>query len=38
MRGNAFKTGIRIEGAKDAALALGPLGGENATVLSRLGC
>jgi len=32
-----FKTGIRIEGAKDAALALGPLAGENATVLFALG-
>ncbi len=32
-----FKTGVRIEGAKDAALALGPLAGENATVLFALG-
>lgn len=31
------KAGIRIEGAKDAALALGPLAGENATVLFALG-
>lgn len=32
-----FKTGARIEGAKDAALALGPLAGENATILFALG-
>jgi Mn2+/Fe2+ NRAMP family transporter len=32
-----FKTGVRIEGAKDAALALGPLAGENATILFALG-
>lgn len=32
-----FKTGVRIEGAKDAALALGPLAGEYATVLFALG-
>src|SRR5512133_2517200 len=32
-----FKTGARIDGAKDAALALGPLAGENATILFALG-
>jgi Mn2+/Fe2+ NRAMP family transporter len=32
-----YKSGIRIEGAKDAALALGPLAGENATILFGLG-
>jgi Mn2+/Fe2+ NRAMP family transporter len=32
-----FKTGVRIDGAKDAALALGPLAGENATILFALG-
>ncbi len=32
-----YKTGARIEGAKDAALALGPLAGENATILFGLG-
>lgn len=32
-----FKTGTRIEGAKDAALALGPLAGGYATTLFALG-
>jgi len=32
-----FKTGVRVDGAKDAALALGPLAGENATILFALG-
>jgi len=32
-----FKTGVHIDGAKDAALALGPLAGENATILFALG-
>jgi len=32
-----FQTGARVEGAKDAALALGPLAGENATILFALG-
>jgi NRAMP (natural resistance-associated macrophage protein)-like metal ion transporter len=32
-----FKTGARIDGAKDAALALGPLAGKNATILFALG-
>ncbi|MEI8132558.1 MAG: Nramp family divalent metal transporter, partial [Leptolinea sp.] len=32
-----YKTGMRIEGAKDAAIALGPLAGENATILFALG-
>ncbi len=32
-----FKTGVRIEGAKDAALALGPLAGEYSTILFALG-
>jgi len=32
-----FQTGVRVEGAKDAALALGPLAGENATILFALG-
>lgn len=32
-----FKTGVRIEGAKDAALALGPLAGNHSTTLFALG-
>jgi NRAMP (natural resistance-associated macrophage protein)-like metal ion transporter len=32
-----YKTGTRIDGAKDAALALGPLAGENASILFALG-
>ncbi len=32
-----YQTGARIEGAKDAAVALGPLAGENATILFGLG-
>ena len=32
-----YQSGARIEGAKDAALALGPLAGENATILFGLG-